>query len=246
MPEAEHAAVHRDLERAKAETAQIARRCEDGEGQARRHLDGCDRARTGAEARVKLLEAQLLSVKQQRGELAGDLRVLEEHVRKMQAERQKAVERRRRRLTISERFAALAESAPELAGLSGAVIDGRLTLVLPGHPSSAALDRIAEVLRALPEDRWQVIAAEPARATAAAAAAELTDELAKRGVPPERLEATALILPKGTPGARALRRIPDLSATPGFEPLTPRGQAEAPPAPPQAPPPAPPPSEEHE
>lgn len=228
VPEAEHAAVRRDLERAKAETAQIARRCEDGDTQARRHLDGCDRGRTGAEARVKLLESQLLAMNTERGELAGDLRLLEDHVQRLRAERRLAVERRRRRLTIGERFAAIAEAASELAGMTTEVVAGRLTVVLSGHPKDGALDRIAEVLRALPEDRWQVIAAEERRTVAAAAAAEMADKLAARGVPADRLEATALILPKGVPGARALRRIPDLSSTPGFEAPAVRGEIEPP------------------
>lgn len=220
--------MHRDLERAKAESAQIARRCEDGRTQAKRHLDGCDRERTGAEARVRVLEAELLSLKQERGELAGDLRILEEHVRRTQAEQRAAIERRRRRLTITERFAAVAERAPELAGLTADVVAGRLTLTFREPPSDAALERVAEVLRALPEERWQVVAAEEERAAAAAAAADMTDRLVDRGVPAKRLEATAVALPKGAVGRRALRLMPDLSSLPGFEAPAPQRPVEPP------------------
>ncbi len=253
IPTGEHAAVHRDLERAKAETAQIARRCEDGDTEARRHLDTCDRARTGAEAGVKLLTGQLLSLKEQRGELAGDLRMLEEHVQRLQAERQAAVDRRRRRLTITERFAALSEAVPELKGLTPAVVQGRLTVALPLAMTDGALDRIAEALRALPEARWRVEAGAPRWADASTAAVEIASKLADRGVPAERLQAAARRLPGGAAGTRTLVRVPDLTAVPGFE--APGGRGAAPVAdPPPAdaphadPPPVvePPPDEEHE
>ncbi len=54
-----------------------ARRCEDGEVEALRHLDLCDAARTDAEARAQRLDEEVVAARRARGELAGDLREVE-------------------------------------------------------------------------------------------------------------------------------------------------------------------------
>lgn len=230
VPVAEHAAIRRDLERARAETAQFARRCEDGDTAARRHLGTCDQDRTGAEAQSRALQAELRRAKDERAELVAEIRALDARVATLQEERRAAVELRRHRLSIAARFEALGDAVPELAGLAPAVVRGRLELALPQGPTDVALDRIAEVLGTLVEERWAVEASDPDWLSAAGVAAELCAALEKRGVPMDRLRASAVHTPADSPPTLRLVLLPPVPSAPDPEPETVGARDPVPPA----------------
>ncbi len=263
VPAGRYRALERDLERIKATAAAADRRHEEASGIARGHLDRCDEQRVAAEARSRVLEQELLRTRQAQGELVGDLHELEARALTMQRQQERAAAQRNALLALLERFRPLAE-----AGVAGVAIQGgRLVVHLPAEalfegegdtlPESAdpALQRVAEVLRAVPGEEF-VVEGPPGKGTgkqaddpwqrSAARSLAVVRALVERGVAAQRLSAAARRAPEppageapaGAPRVR-LVQVPDLAGVPAFDVEA----QECEPAPPAPAPPAPAPAE---
>ena len=254
VPEGHHRASLRDLERAKADAAAQARRYDQANALARKHLGTCDEARVSAEARGRVLEQQLLLSKEARGELVGALNALEARALQLRREQSRAAAQRRALRTLHERFQPLGESG--LATVD--VVGGRLTVTLqaeelfegntptPRSEARVVLDRLAEILRSLPSEEFRVEGhadpgAEPASDWELSIAWSMATvaELLRRDVGAERLSAAAFGASRPqvnneTEGHRALNRrvqlvhVPVLDDVPGFDVEAP-GRAPGPP-----------------
>jgi len=185
--------------------ARGARRCEDGEVQALRHLNLCDAARTEAEARAGRLAEEVMATRRARGELAGDLREAEARMRALQGAGDAPASRRRRRVELLERFRVLGEGHPELTSMVPTVVADRLVVTLPSSElSGAAWDRIAEVLRDTPDARWSVEVRGETWASAGRLAGSACVALVDRGVDASRLRAVGR---QGQPSSARWRAI---------------------------------------
>ena len=254
VPEGRHRASLRDLERAKANVAAQARRYDQADALARKHLATCDEARVSADARVRVLEQQLLLSKEARGELVGDLNALEARELKLRREQARAGAQRGALRMLIERFGPVGESGLATVEVRG----GRLTITLQADElfegstptlrdeASVVLDRLAEVLRSLPSEEFRVEGhtdpgVEPASDWELSIAWSMATvaELLRRDVAAERLSAAAFgasrpEVSNETDGHRALNRrvqlvhVPVLDNIPGFDVVTPDRPARGP------------------